>query len=53
MEPAIEAKRAIVDKSYTGVFLKALLRGPETVERLKLALDERRNTFDKPLPSLG
>jgi hypothetical protein len=53
MKPAIEAKRGIVDKSYTAVFLKAFLRGPETEERLKLALNERRNTLNKPSPSLG
>ena len=44
MKPAIEAKGAIVDKSYTAVFLKALLNGPETEERLKVALEERRYT---------
>jgi len=53
MKPTIEAKGAIVDKSYTAVFLKALLRGPETEERLKVALKERRNTFNKPSPSPG
>lgn len=44
MKPTIEAKGAIVDKSYTAVFLKALLHGPETEERLKAALEKRRNT---------
>ena len=44
MKPAIEAKGAIIDKSYTAVFLKALLHGPETEERLKAALEKRRNT---------
>ena len=53
MKPAIEAKRGIVDKSYTAVFLKAFLRGPETEERLKLALNERRYRFNNPPPSLG
>jgi len=53
MKPTIEAKGAVVDKSYTAVFLKALLRGPETEERLKVALEERRNAFNKPAPLSG
>jgi len=53
MKPAIEAKGAIVDKSYAAVFLKALLRGPESEERLKVALEERRNAIDKPAISPG
>jgi len=42
MEPAIEARGAIVDRSYTGVFLKALVGGPETREGLAEALEKRR-----------
>ena len=50
MKPTIEAKGAIVDKSYTAVFLKALLRGPETQERLQVALQERRRAeFTRPI----
>ena len=41
MEPAIEARGAIVDKSYTRVFLQALAGGPETEERLAAALAKR------------
>ncbi|VAW82643.1 Fatty acid desaturase [hydrothermal vent metagenome] len=39
MEATIKAKGAIVEKSYTAVFLRALLRGPETEERLKAVLN--------------
>jgi fatty acid desaturase len=46
MEPAIKAKGAIVDKSYTGVFLKALIGGPETEQRLAASLDERRRAAE-------
>ncbi len=46
MEPAIQAKGAIVDKSYTGVFLKAMVGGPETEQRLAESLAERRRTAD-------
>lgn len=53
MKPAIEAKRAIVDSGYAVVFIKAFLHGPETEERLKAALDGRRNTFDKASPLTG
>jgi len=53
MKPTIEAKGAIVDKSYTAVFLKALLRGPESEDRLKEALEKRRSIFSKPSPSLS
>ncbi len=42
MEPAIAAKGAIVDRSYTGVFLEALAGGPETEERLAQSLERRR-----------
>ena len=41
MKPAIEAEGAIVEKSYTGVFLRALLRGPESEERLARVLEKR------------
>ncbi len=41
MEPTIKAKGAIVEKSYTAVFIRALLRGPETEERLKAVLKDR------------
>lgn len=53
MEPTIKAKGAIVDKSYTAVFIKALIRGPETEERLEAALRERRSAAGKPVPSPG
>ena len=53
MEPAIKAKGAIVDKSYTGVFLKALVGGPETEERLAAALKERRDRLGQPAPAPG
>ncbi len=42
MEPAIEAKGAVVDKSYLGVFMGALAGGPETEERLAASLEKRR-----------
>lgn len=42
MEPAIEAEGATVEKSYSGVFLRALLRGPESEERLQAHLVQRR-----------
>ena len=47
MRPTIEARGAVVDKSYTGVFLKALVRGPETEERLLARLAERREAAAK------
>ena len=53
MEPAIEARGAIVDKSYTGVFLKALVGGPETEERLAASLRTRRDRLAQPLPTTG
>ena len=53
MKPTIEAKGAIVDKSYTAVFLKALMGGPETEDRLKVALEKRRNIMSKPAPLLS
>jgi fatty acid desaturase len=53
MEPTIEAKGAIVDKSYMSVFFKALLHGPETEGRTKAAIEKRRCTFSKASPSLG
>ncbi len=42
MKPAIEAQAGIVEKSYTAVFLRALLRGPESEETLQRALAQRR-----------
>jgi fatty acid desaturase len=48
MEPAIAAEGAIVEKSYTGVFLRALLRGPETEQRLQRFLEERQSGFPQP-----
>lgn len=42
MEPVIEAKGAIVENSYSGVFLRALLRGPESEERLQAHLAQAR-----------
>lgn len=42
MKPAIEAEGAIVEKSYTGVFLRALRRGPESEERLARVLEKSR-----------
>ncbi len=53
MRPTIEARGGIVDKSYTSVFLKALLRGPETEERLLAALEKRRNLEARPEPAAG
>lgn len=44
MRPAIEARGAVVDRSYTGVFLKALRRGPETEARNRAFLAERPRT---------
>jgi fatty acid desaturase len=41
MKPAIAAEGAIVEKSYTGVFLRALLRGPESEQRLERVLAKR------------
>jgi len=51
MEPAIEARGAIVDNSYTGVFLKALVGGPETEERLASALEKRGRKPQAPTPT--
>ena len=51
MEPAIEAKGAIVDKSYMGVFMKALMGGPETEERLQASLAKRKDATSKAAPS--
>jgi fatty acid desaturase len=48
MEPTIKARGAIVDKSYTGVFLKALVGGPETEDRLAAALWKRGRTTEAP-----
>ena len=42
MKPGLEARGAIIDKSYLGVFLRALVRGPETEERLQKILEKRR-----------
>ena len=42
MKPAIAAEGAIVEKSYSGVFLRALVRGPESEQRLEHLLAERR-----------
>ncbi len=53
MEPAIEAKGAIVDRSYLAVFFRALVRGPETEERLKDALEKRRQAPDKTVLATG
>jgi fatty acid desaturase len=41
MEPSIRAEGAIVEKSYTGVFLRALARGPESPSRLSHFLEAR------------
>lgn len=41
IEPGLDERGAIVDKSYLAVFLKALVRGPETEERLTTALEKR------------
>jgi fatty acid desaturase len=41
MKPAIAAEGAIVEKSYTGVFLRALVRGPESDQRLERMLEKR------------
>jgi fatty acid desaturase len=51
IEPDIAAAGAIVDKSYSMVFLNALLRGPESRERLDKALSERaeRETLVVPV----
>ncbi|HHH44304.1 MAG TPA: fatty acid desaturase [Gammaproteobacteria bacterium] len=53
MEPAIRAKGAIVDRSYLAVFFRALVRGPETEERLKDALEKRQQALDKTLLATG
>lgn len=42
LEPEIERQKAIVDRSYTGVFLRALRHGPETEPLLAQALIRRR-----------
>ena len=47
MRPTIEARGAVVDRSYTGVFLRALVRGPETEERLLARLAQRREAAAK------
>jgi fatty acid desaturase len=47
MEPAIAARGAIVDPSYTGVFMQALAGGPETQERLEASLAARRAAAER------
>jgi fatty acid desaturase len=42
MQPGLEARGAIIDKSYLGVFLRALVHGPETEQRLERMLAKRR-----------
>lgn len=42
LKPEIAAQGAVVDKSYTAVFLKALRDGPETEERLQASLQARQ-----------
>jgi fatty acid desaturase len=42
MKSAIAAEGAIVEKSYTGVFLRALVRGPESGQRLERVLAKRQ-----------
>jgi fatty acid desaturase len=42
LKPEIAAQGAIVDKSYTAVFLHALLHGPESEEQLNQSLARRR-----------
>ncbi len=42
LKPEIAAQGAIVDNSYTAVFLQALRGGPETEERLEASLRARR-----------
>lgn len=46
IEPDIAAAGAIVDKSYSKVFLHALLRGPESRERLQAALQRRSQKLE-------
>jgi hypothetical protein len=50
MKPGLEERGAIIDKSYLAVFFKALVRGPETEDRLKTALEKRRATTGSPVP---
>ncbi|MCZ6871581.1 MAG: fatty acid desaturase [Gammaproteobacteria bacterium] len=52
LKTEIEASGAVVDKSYTAVFLKALLRGPETEARVKQASEKRKKAALKPAPTL-
>jgi len=48
IEPDIAASGAVVDKSYTMVFLNALLRGPESTQRLDRALSQRAQRMEAP-----
>lgn len=41
IEPGLVERGAIIDKSYLAIFFKALVRGPETEERLATALEKR------------
>jgi fatty acid desaturase len=41
LEPQFVAAGVIIDKSYIGVYLDALRRGPESVSQLKMSLAER------------
>ena len=50
MKPGLEERGAIIDKSYLAVFFKALVRGPESEDRLKTALEKRRATTGSPVP---
>jgi fatty acid desaturase len=50
MKPGLEERGAIIDKSYLAVFFKALVRGPETEDRLKTALEKRTATAGSPVP---
>lgn len=47
--PQIEACNAVVDQSYLAVYCKALLRGPESHDRLSAALERRATMSDRTL----
>ncbi len=53
MAPGLAARGAVVDKSYLGVFLKALVRGPESEERLAKILEKRRAAIGGPVQSVS
>ena len=45
MKPTVAAEGAIVEKNYAGVFLRALVHGPESEQRLQRMLAKHRSAI--------